>query len=107
MISLSPEWKGFPNLPVYNPIGRDGWPQENGWTIERKPGVGVLGRFSDGSTAITENRYGKDTAIYFAANPFIPECLLGDRWDLVFREFQFRMGARTDGSVWRSKFPAP
>lgn len=96
-------------LPIYRPIGRDGWTEDNGWLIETtRPDVKVLARFDDGTPAITIAEYGKGRAIYFAANPFVPECLLeGGEWDAFFRAIQKFVGAKTDLPIWRFKLPAP
>jgi len=96
------------SLPIYRPVGRDGWPEENGLMIEKARNVQVIGTFADGSPAITVAKYGRGQAIYFAANPFVPECLFeGDRWDGVFRAFQTRLGAKVDRPIWRFKLPTP
>lgn len=104
-----PGMKVGETLPVYRPVGRDGWTEDNGWLVEiSRPGVEVLATFADGSPAITMTRYGKGRAIYFAANPFVPECLIGDgRWDAFFRALQEHLGAKTDRPIWRFKLPAP
>lgn len=96
-------------LPIYRPIARDGWSEENGWKVETaREGVDVLATFTDGTPAITMARYGKGRAIYFAANPFVPECLMGDgRWDAFFRALQQYLGAKTDRPIWRFKLPVP
>jgi hypothetical protein len=70
--------------------------------------VKVIARFDDGSPAITMAKYGAGRAIYFAANPFVPECLLsGDKWDGFFRALQQYLGAKIDRPIWHFKFPAP
>jgi len=96
-------------LPIYRPIARDGWSEDNGWKVETaREGVDVLATFTDGTPAITMARYGKGRAIYFAANPFVPECLMGDgRWDAFFRALQQYLGAKTDRPIWRFKLPVP
>ena len=95
------------SLPIYRPVGRDGWPEDNGCMIEKARGdVQVIGTFADGSPAITVAKYGKGRAIYFAANPFAPECLFeGDRWDGLFRAFQKHLGAKVDRPIWRFRLP--
>ena len=97
------------SLPIYRPIGRDGWPKDNGCMIEKaRPDVQVIGTFADGSPAITAARYGKGRAIYFAANPFVPECLFeGDRWDGLFKALQTHLGAKVDRPIWRFRLPPP
>jgi len=113
MVLRKSEWTdGLPagqTLPVYRPVGRDGWLEENGWSIElARPGVRVLATFPDGSPAITVSKYGKGQAVYFAANPFVPECLFdGDRWDGLFRAFQTHLNAKVDRPIWRFKLPPP
>jgi len=96
-------------LPIYRPLGRDGWGEENGWSIRTaRPDVQVIATFPDGSPAITVSRYGRGQAIYFAANPFVPECLFeGDRWDGLFRAFQTSLGAKVDRPIWRFRLPPP
>lgn len=96
-------------LPIYRPVGRDGWTEDNGWLIETtRPDVEVLATFTDGTPAITMAKYGKGRAIYFAANPFVPECLLGGgEWEAFFRALQKSVGAKTDRPIWRFKLPAP
>lgn len=96
-------------LPIYRPVGRDGWTEDNGWLIETvRPDVKVIATFTDGSPAITMAKYGAGRAIYFAANPFVPECLLGDdKWDGFFRALQQYLGAKIDRPIWHFKFPAP
>ncbi len=96
-------------LPIYRPVGREGWTDDNGWLIETTgPTVKVIAKFDDGSPAITMAKYGEGRAIYFAANPFVPECLLGgDRWDGFFRALQQHLGAKIDRPIWHFKFPAP
>lgn len=96
-------------LPIYRAIGRDGWTDDNGWLIETtRRDVKVLAKFTDGTPAITIAKYGKGRAIYFAANPFVPECLLGGgEWDAFFHALQEHIGAKTDHPIWRFKLPAP
>ena len=96
-------------LPVFRPVVRGGWSDDNGWSVKlAKPGVQVLAKFADGAPAITSVKYGKGEAIYFAANPFVPECLVeGDGWNRLFRAFQEHIGAKTDRPIWRFKLPAP
>jgi hypothetical protein len=96
------------SLPIYRPVGRDGWPEDKGCMIEKVRDIQVIGTFADGSPAITVSKYGKGQAIYFAANPFVPDCLFeGDRWDELFRAFQTRLGAQIDRPIWRFRLPAP
>ena len=65
-------------------------------------------KFPDGTPAVTSVKYGKGEAIYFAANPFVPECLVeGDGWNRLFRAFQEHIGAKTARPIWRFKLPAP
>lgn len=113
MLVKKSEWTdGLPvgqMLPIYRPVGRDGWLEENGWSVELvRPGVRVLATFLDGSPAMTVLKYGKGQAVYFAANPFVPECLFaGDRWDGVLRAFQQHLGAKVDRPIWRFRLPPP
>ena len=96
------------SLPIYRPVGRDGWPEDNGCMIEKARDVRVIGTFPDGSPAVTVAKYGKGQAIYFAANPFVPECLFeGDRWDGLFRAFQTHLGAKTGRPIWHFRLPEP
>ncbi|HET6453458.1 MAG TPA: beta-galactosidase trimerization domain-containing protein, partial [Armatimonadota bacterium] len=97
------------SLPIYRPVGRDGWPEDNGCMIEKaRQDVQVIGTFTDGSPAITVVKYGKGRAVYFAANPFVPECVFaGDRWDGLFRAFQTHLGAKTNRPIWRFRLPPP
>jgi hypothetical protein len=96
-------------LPVFRPVVRGGWSDDNGWSVKlAKPGVRVLAKFADGAPAVTSVKYGKGEAIYFAANPFVPECLVeGDGWNRLFRALQEHIGAKTDRPIWRFKLPAP
>jgi len=97
------------SLQIYRPVGRDGWYEDNGCMIEvARMDVRVIGTFADGSPAITVAKYGKGQAAYFAANPFVPECLFqGDRWDGLFRAFQKHLGAKTDRPIWHFRLPDP
>ena len=101
--------RGGETLPIYRPIGRDGWTEDNGWRVRTaRADVEVLAAFDDGTPAITMSKYGKGRAIYFAANPFVPECLLkGSEWESFFRAIQGFVGAKTDLPIWRFKLPAP
>ncbi len=96
-------------LPIYRPVGHGGWYDDNGCSIKTvRSGVEVIGRFADGTPAITVARYGKGQTVYFAANPFVPECLLqGDGWDRLFKCFQHHLGAKVDRPIWHFKLPAP
>ena len=96
-------------LPIYRPTDRDGWYGDNGCAIKTaKPGVQVIAKFSDGTPAITVSKYGKGQAIYFAANPFVPECLCqGDGWNKLLQALQQHLGAKLDRPIWRFKIPAP
>lgn len=97
------------SLPVFRQVGPVGWYEDNGWSVEvSRPGVRVLATFPDATPAITVSDYGKGRAIYFAANPFVPQWLFeGDRWDGLFRAFQKRLGAKIDRPIWRFRLPAP
>ncbi|MCL6518998.1 MAG: hypothetical protein K6T99_04145 [Armatimonadetes bacterium] len=96
------------SLPIYPIFGRNGWSEDNGWLVETaKPDVRVLAVFADGTPAITAHRYGKGEAVYFAANPFVPECLFeSDKWDRLFRAFQMHLGAKVDRPIWRFRLPS-
>ncbi|MDI6827383.1 MAG: hypothetical protein QME62_02735 [Armatimonadota bacterium] len=96
------------SLPIYPFFGRNGWSEDNGWLVEiTKADVRVLAVFPDGSPAVTACRYGKGEAVYFAANPFVPECLFeGDKWDNLFRAFQRHLGAKVDRLIWRFRLPS-
>ena len=108
-IAQSP-WTGSASglkLPVFRPVGRGGWSDDNGWLVSpARLGVSVLATFPDGSPAITCSAYGSGEAIYFAANPFVPDCLVEGRgWEKLFRAIQEHLGAKTDRPIWRFKLP--
>ena len=104
------EWTGEARqLPIYRPVGEGGWPEDNGWIVKIcRPDVEVLAQFPDGNPAITIRKYGRGKAIYFAANPFVPECLFeGTKWDALFRQFQMHLGAKVDREIWHFRLPPP
>lgn len=96
-------------LPIYRAVGEGGWYEDNGCAVKTvRSGVDVLAKFADGSPAITVAKYGRGQAVYFAANPFIPECLCeGKGWDTLFRAFQQHLGAKIHRPIWRFKIPSP
>jgi len=65
----------------------------------------VLGKFDDGSAAITEHRLGRGKAILFASNPFDLQLISDDDWRDFFKVWVNCYGAPIDLDIWRFQFP--
>lgn len=62
--------------------------------------------FNDGKPAITENRYGKGKAIYFAFTPFTADMSKNNDWKKFFSDLHKGFGCKTGHEIWRFKLPA-
>lgn len=76
--------------------------------------VKTLGKFDDGSPAITLHRYGKGKVIFFAADPFVSPggwqakiavVAGGTPIERFFEAVQKDVGARMGHDIWRFKLP--
>ncbi|MBU2652445.1 MAG: hypothetical protein KKA81_16080, partial [Bacteroidetes bacterium] len=66
----------------------------------------IIAAYPDGEPASVERNYGKGRAIYFAANPFTPESILGESaWSQFFLSIQKNVGAKTNRDIWRFLLP--
>lgn len=64
-----------------------------------------LATFSDGSPAITLNKYGKGKVICFASNPFAQSPELNKNLTCFFLNFMEEAGIKMKRDIWRFKFP--
>jgi hypothetical protein len=105
--ALAPE--GIPErFPLYRRCLSDGTRVSTARLIEvTSPAAMVLGVYPDGSPAGVLNPCGRGQVIYFAANPFQPEALLGQgEWELAFRQLLPFLGVPTDEAIWRFRLPS-
>lgn len=66
----------------------------------------IMAAYPDGEPAIVERNYGKGRVIYFAANPFTPESILGkSAWSEFFSSIQKSVGAKINRDIWRFELP--
>lgn len=65
----------------------------------------ILGRYSDGTPAITSKKYGSGEVFYFAVNPFTYQAIDNKEWIDIFRKLQIKAQAKINRDIWRFKFP--
>lgn len=67
--------------------------------------VEVLGRFEDGSPAITRHALGAGAALLFAGNPFVFRATEDPAWQEFFTTWTAAQGAPVGLDIWRFRFP--
>lgn len=65
----------------------------------------VIGKYSDGSPAVVENKFGKGKTVYFAVSPFSEYSFKNDTWKTFMKELHTGYGGKIGYSIWRFKLP--
>ena len=73
--------------------------------LRDKSNIKVMANYNDGTPAITEHKYGKGKAVFFAANPFHLKALNDNEWKTFFTQFQKEYSLEVGHDIWRFQFP--